>query len=262
MIADIERMRTLLVIPHFDDVDRLEVFLPRLTSLLPGHFDILVSDDGSAVSQRERLLALCESVPAGSGRAGVLNPLFAKKNTGKGGAVARGWGMAAENHRFVAFVDADGAVDAHEIIRADDFLRHGETDAGCLFGSRVKMLGRSVERSLKRHLSGRIFATLVSQICKVPAYDTQCGLKILRREAWDTVSRDPMTEGFAFDVELLLRLLGKGIRVDEFPVDWHDVPGSKVHLLRDSWKMANEIFAIRRRVRITSGDHRPGTKTR
>jgi hypothetical protein len=180
--------------------------------------------------------------------------LFTAKNTGKGGAIARGWGTVATEHRFVAFADADGAVDAHEIARAEEHLRHGAPDTGCLFGSRVKMLGRSVERSLKRHLSGRIFATLVSQICKVPAYDTQCGLKILRREAWNAVARDPMTEGFAFDVELLLRLLGKGVRVDEFPVDWHDVPGSKVKLLRDSWKMANEIFAIRRRVSTASAN--------
>jgi len=36
--------------------------------------------------------------------------------------------------------------------------------------------------------------------------------------------------------------------VIEFPVDWRDVPGSKVNLLRDSWRMAREVFRIRRRV--------------
>ncbi len=254
IMTDVQSMRTLLVIPHYEDTDRLEIFLPRLASLLPGHFDILVSDDGSTTSHRQRLGALCEGIPSENGRPRVYPPLFAVKNTGKGGAIVRGWGTVSTEHGLVAFADADGAVDVHEIMRAEEHLRSGAPKTGCLFGSRIKMLGRSVERSLKRHLSGRIFATLVSMICKVPAYDTQCGLKILRREAWDAVAGDPMTEGFAFDVELLLRLLGKGVRVDEFPVDWHDVPGSKVKLMRDSWRMGRELFAIRRRVSAVSAN--------
>jgi hypothetical protein len=31
-------------------------------------------------------------------------------------------------------------------------------------------------------------------------------------------------------------------------VDWSDIPGSKVSLLRDSTRMAREVFKIRRRV--------------
>jgi dolichyl-phosphate beta-glucosyltransferase len=117
-----------------------------------------------------------------------------------------------------------------------------------LFANRVKMLGRRVERSLTRHLSGRVFATLVSNVGRVPAYDTQCGLKMLGVEAYGRIRPHQRTVGFAFDVELCLLLLRFGLRVVEFPVDWRDVPGSKVRLLRDSWRMAWEVFRIRRRV--------------
>jgi hypothetical protein len=118
------------------------------------------------------------------------------------------------------------------------------------------MLGRIVERSLKRHLSGRVFATLVSIVGRVPAYDTQCGLKILRRSAFEKIRPHQQTIGFAFDVELCLLLRKFGCRIIEFPVDWSDIPGSKVNLLRDSTRMAREVFKIRHRVDgITTSSH-------
>ena len=49
-------------------------------------------------------------------------------------------------------------------------------------------------------------------------------------------------------MELLLLLIKAGLTVEEFPVDWADVPGSKVSLLRDSWRMARQVILINRRL--------------
>jgi dolichyl-phosphate beta-glucosyltransferase len=54
--------------------------------------------------------------------------------------------------------------------------------------------------------------------------------------------------GFTFDVELCLLLRHCGFAVQEFPVDWEDVAGSKVKLVRDSVRMACDVIEIRRRV--------------
>lgn len=147
----------------------------------------------------------------------------------------------------MGFLDADGAVWVSEILRAQAWLGE-QSGIDALFGSRVKMLGRHVERSWKRHLSGRIFATMVSELSGVPVYDSQCGMKLVRAAAYRRVAPFLQTEGFAFDVELLLLLMKLGCRVLEFPVDWRDVPGSKVRLLRDSWLMAREVLRIQKRV--------------
>jgi len=239
-------VKTALVVPHYNDVSRLAPFLADLVATLPGHFEVLLSDDGSQDEEKNalrRLLADSQKKSAKGFR--VHDPLFIEKNTGKGGAVLRGWDASAEAD-VLAFADADGAVGASEIVRAEAFFRASDYDA--LFANRVKMLGRTVERSLKRHLSGRVFATLVSNAGRIPAYDTQCGLKFLRRPAFEKIRPHQQTVGFAFDVELCLLLLKFGFRVIEFPVDWRDVPGSKVSLFRDSWRMAREVFKIRRRV--------------
>ncbi len=239
--------KTLLVIPHYNDVSRLELFLPDLIQTLPPRFAILISDDGSAPEQQELLSALISRMQSGEGMPVLLDPLFTNKNTGKGGAVHRGWNHS-EGYSLIAFTDADGAVSAREILRAEEFFRSPVCHADALLASRVKMLGRTIHRSFRRHLSGRVFATLVSELARVPAFDTQCGLKILKIEAYRKIRPHLTSQGFAFDVELLLLLLKSKCAVVEFPVDWEDVPGSKVSLLRDSIRMTFEVLKIHKRV--------------
>lgn len=115
-----------------------------------------------------------------------------------------------------------------------------------LFASRIKMLGRIVNRQLKRHLLGRIYATLVSESLNIPIYDSQCGLKIVPAPAFRAIQDQLSILGFAFDVDLLVHLLDHGTPVIEVPVDWHEESGGKVHLLRDSWRMAKDVLQIRR----------------
>lgn len=241
--------RTLLVIPHYNDTKRLSPFLSELQAVLPGHFSILVSDDGSSTDQRDKLnLLIDQAKQVGNGHgAEILSALFTDKNTGKGGAVHRGWAHA-EGYSVLAFADADGAVSTAEIVRAEAYFRSGECSDDALFASRVKMLGRSIQRSFLRHLSGRIFATIVSGIGNIPAYDTQCGLKLVKAESYQMIRPYSISTGFAFDVELLLLLRNFGKRIIEFPIDWHDVPGSKINLLHDSLKMTIEVIKISQRV--------------
>ena len=246
--------RTLLVIPHYNDTKRLEPFLQGLVECLPPYFSILISDDGSHPAEREGLSELIRrSISENNGnRPLVLQPIFIDKNTGKGGAVRRGWDQSTNGeYSIVAFVDADGSVSAGEIMRSEKYLRDNIESLDALFGSRIKMLGKSLKRSVKRHISGRVFATLVSVIGKVPAYDTQCGLKILKRDTFQSIRPDLETDGFAFDVEVCLLLLKQGYKLEEFPISWHDTPGSKVSLIYDSIRMGVEVFRISKRIRTT-----------
>ena len=241
--------RTLLVIPHYQDTWRLAPFLDELLKTLPLHFSILVSDDGSGVEEVDRLCSLIKEKQtfASLGGPKLLDPLLHEPNTGKGGAVIRGW-ERGEGFSLLSFADADGAVSAREVVRAEHFMRNSSEEPDALFGSRVKMLGRTIRRNLVRHLSGRVFATIASNVAGLSAYDTQCGLKIITPEAFQRIRPCMKTLGFAFDVELCLLLIKYGFIPREFPIDWEDVPGSKVSLLRDSTRMAIEVFRIRRRV--------------
>jgi len=245
-------MKNLLVIPCFRDAARFRVFGRDLAGSLGPDCTIVVSDDGSGSKEVTLLRDVISELSVLSGKDGprFASPVVASVNSGKGAAVRRGWeeGMTMGDFGLVAFADADGAVAAPEIARG--ILRMMEADApDALFACRVKMLGRSIRRNLRRHLAGRVFATLVHWVSGTEAYDTQCGFKILSRRAYESIRTDLRAPGFAFDVEILMLLEKLGWKIEEFPVDWHDVPGSKVHLLSDSLRMTTEILSIRSRIR-------------
>lgn len=241
--------RTLLTIPNYKDSTRIVSFLAGLKETLPAHYSILVSDDGSGEKEIQKLKRIIQDLQKNPRPGGplILDPLLHSPNTGKGGAVIRGWNQGAE-YSLLAFADADGAVSPKEILRAEISMRTVNEDVDALFGSRVKMLGRTIQRTLKRHITGRAFATLVSLVSGLGAYDTQCGLKIIKKEAFKKIEPHLKCVGFAFDVEVCMLLLKVGHTVIEFPIDWGDIAGSKVSLFKDSIKMGLEVFRIRRRV--------------
>ena len=87
--------------------------------------------------------------------------------------------------------------------------------------------------------------TLVSELLDIPIYDSQCGLKLVPRACFEAIEARLKITGFAFDVELLTTLLDSGCAVVEVPISWHETPGGKVRLLRDSFLMARDVLKIK-----------------
>src|SRR5215471_4433212 len=82
------------------------------------------------------------------------------------------YGAWQTHERFsVGFWDADLAapLDAIRDILGT-FDRHPQVEL--VMGSRVKLLGRSIERSAARHYLGRVFATLALNVLDLSVYDT------------------------------------------------------------------------------------------
>lgn len=240
----------LLVIPHYRHIECLQPFLKDLLETLPSHFAIRVSDDGSGeevAGELGELVAANQRLFANSGMARLLDPVFGKTNEGKGSAVFRGWEKSGD-FPIVAFVDADGAISASEILRADRFFQNMNPVVDVLFSSRVKMLGRTVVRKPHRHFIGRVFATIVDLLTGIDVYDSQCGFKILRQNVHQAIRPLRQSSGFAFDVEILLLCKKLGFPMVEFPIDWIDKSGSKVKLLSDPLKMLLDVARAKARI--------------
>lgn len=226
-----------VVIPAFNEQSRLAPALQEILDYLRGRggsFEVIVVDDGSRDGTAAVVRRLSEDAPE-------LRLVRLAANQGKGYAVRTGVMNATGSQ--VLFADADGATPIAEIERLQAALREG---ADVSIGSRaVPSTEVRVRAKWHRRLIGRFFHLLVSTLTVAGIRDTQCGFKLFRGPvAHDLFSRMRMN-GFSFDVEVLLMAQRGGYRVAEIPVNWHHVPGSRVSLVRDSLRMARDLFIIR-----------------
>ena len=235
-----------LVIPAYNEGRRLPSYLPRLCEALAElslPWRITVVDDGSLEEDSQMMRRSAELC----GTQVRFHRL--PRNLGKGGAVYAGWDLDNDSD-WVGLVDADGSIPPEEVVRILSLLKHDDAP-DAFFASRCKILGRTVHRSRTRHACGRLFATLVAVSTGIPVYDSQCGFKLVRRKCYEAIRSRLREKRFAFDVDLLIALRQSGARVIEVPIDWFDVPGSKLHFLRDSAQMLTAVISMRRRRDLT-----------
>lgn len=214
--------RTLLVVPCYNEAKRIEVAEWLRLANTPA-MQLLFVDDGSTDGTAEVLGELAERAPANITILALVN------NCGKAEAVRQGILAGLQTDaEIVAFVDADLATPVDEIIRISKIAAESEVDV--VIGSRIAHMGANIDRSTGRHLLGRVFATAASLALRTPIYDTQCGAKFFRaNHILQVVMAEPFHSRWAFDVELIGRLLGEGASVIEVPLlRWVDVPGSKI----------------------------------
>jgi glycosyltransferase involved in cell wall biosynthesis len=215
--------------------------------------DLLFVDDGSTDTTADRIARLRTRAPE---RVGMLR---LAKNRGKAEAVREGLLAAiAGPAEIVGYYDADLATPPAELLRLIELI--GSIEADALLASRVLLLGRAIERSSFRHYIGRLFATAASIALRIAVYDTQCGAKLFRcSHALRAALREPFLSRWAFDVELLGRLLVgasdvPGIALDRIVEEplraWRDVPGSKLrpyHMFVAAMDMTRIAGDLRRR---------------
>jgi dolichyl-phosphate beta-glucosyltransferase len=246
-----EEHRVSLVIPCFNEALRLDV--PRFQQYLArnSRTQILFVDDGST----DNTVHVLESVRAGyEDCTGILR---CGRNKGKAEAVRFGINDALDNFQqeIVGYWDADLATPL-DAVESFSSILDSRPEIEMVFGSRVKLLGRHVERRAARHYLGRIFATVVSQMLRLPIYDTQCGAKLFRvTPETRKIFAEPFLSKWVFDVEIIARYLelnGNDPKhleqiIYEYPLEiWVDIPGSKVRP-KDFLKAIQDLFRIQRK---------------
>lgn len=242
---------TTIVIPCYNEAARfpVETFLSFAGSHPAIRF--LLVNDGS----KDGTLELLRRVQ--KGREEQIGVLDQPQNGGKGEAVRCGIlaALAQEGCLYTGFWDADMATPLEAIEELTEVLA-ARPGVAMVFGARVKLLGRRVERRAIRHYLGRVFATVVSVLLQLPIYDTQCGAKLFRVSPETRVLfAEPFCSRWVFDVEILARFIRHrrfqmeevAAGICEFPLqEWRDVAGSKVRP-RDFFRAFFDVLRIRRR---------------
>jgi glycosyltransferase involved in cell wall biosynthesis len=230
--------RLTIIVPAFNEADRLPAGIERFdAAVADGAIDldtteVVLIDDGSTDQTGPVATRLLSPLPH-------HRVISLPTNGGKGAAVRTG--IALARGPYVAYMDADMAIDPRAVPLLLDAL--GSSEAA--IGSRALAHSMVDGTYAVRAVMGRLFNRLVTTGTGLGLEDTQCGFKAFRTPAARLLFHLVAIDRFAFDVEVLARARRLGLRISQVPVHWKNVPGSTVHPLHDSVTMLSDVFRSR-----------------
>lgn len=225
-----------IILPAHNEEARLPKTLDEIDTFVqnqPYPVEVVLVENGSS----DRTFALAQEYAARRPYLMVVH----EEQRGKGRAVRTGMLAARGDYRI--FCDVDFSMPVAEINR---FIPPALPGSEVTIGSREAPGAVRYGEPYYRHMSGRIFNTLVRWIALPGLQDTQCGFKCFRGDIADEIFPLQTNNGWTFDVEVLFIARQRGHRIVEVPIPWYFNPESKIRLLRDSWYMVLDLIRFRR----------------
>jgi glycosyltransferase involved in cell wall biosynthesis len=193
-------INTCIIIPCYNEEKGLPI--NEYTNFIENSHDVLLCfvNDGSSDNTLTVLENLKNTYPS------KVEVVSYSKNVGKAEAIRTGmkYCYTNYNYKYIAYLDADLATTLEECYSMRSYFND---EIEFVFGSRIKRIGANIDRKKSRFLIGRIIATAISTILKLPVYDTQCGCKLFTKNLADKVFIAPFISKWLFDVEIINRII-------------------------------------------------------
>ncbi len=245
-----------IIIPAYNEAHKISRDIIEAGAFLRHHHlqgEILVADDGS----EDGTAAMARE----AGKGLTLHVLENAAHHGKGYVVRQGV-MAAQG-RLIMFSDSGSCTPYDFAAVGIELIERDQCD--CAHGSR-KMRG-----SVIRHpqpLNRRIISMMIRWVfilwLKVPARltDTQCGFKLYRGSAAKILYAPCRTEGFLFDLEIILRALQHNMRIQEFPIEWRADRDSRLSASRNFLGILRERYSLKMILRSLAAENEMHRRSR
>ena len=228
----------LLLIPAYNEEGRIGPVLRNYAAFCaahyPGPFEIVVVLNGCVDDTWGVVQKVAAEFPS-------IRALNFPEPIGKGGALIEGLKLAPTTD-LIGYVDADGATAPPAFL---ELVAHCQ-EIDCAIGSR--WLPGSVlhqSQSTQRRFFSRAFHAFVQLLFRMNIQDTQCGAKVMRREAVEKIYPALRIADVAFDINLLYSLKRNGFSVREVPTEWTDQLGSKIKLNKGSLGILLSVVRLR-----------------
>jgi len=228
----------LLLIPAYNEESRIEPVLRDYARQFSEHYEgnaqIMVVLNGCVDNTRSVVESVSTDFPT------VKYQDFPAP-IGKGGALIEGLRLAPTVD-LIGYVDADGATPPRAFLDLVENCR----DTDCAIGSRW-LPGAVLHQTQtsKRQFASRVFHAIVQVLFRMNIRDTQCGAKVIRREAVEKIHSSLQIADMAFDINLLYSLKRAGFQIREVPTEWTDQIGSKVRLGKTALVMFLSVVRLR-----------------
>jgi dolichyl-phosphate beta-glucosyltransferase len=155
--------------------------------------------------------------------------------------------MTQTTGKYAMFADCGLCIPYHNVRTGLEMLRSGTFDIA--HGSRRHIQSAILRgQPWHRRLLSHAFKATVRTLLGVPRTltDTQCGFKVYRGDVARELYGQCVTDGFLFDIEIILRAVRRGYRIGEFPVQWACDRDSRLSVTRTPWPVLAELLALRR----------------
>jgi len=214
-----------IVFPLYNEEKRIKKLFIGLKNFIKKRnnksFELIFVDDGSSDQTIKKIKEFLKN----NKKTGYKYQLIrSKRNFGKGHALKLGINSASYNWIFT--MDADLAVEMKQITKW--LAKYQFKDDYAYFGSR-NLPESNKEYKYYRRIIGEIWQTLVFLFVDRKIKDTQCGFKFYNKKYAKKVFGLLKEYGFAHDMELIFLLKKQRIKIQELPVDWKHVDGSKLN---------------------------------
>ncbi len=197
-----------VVVPAYQEAGCIDAALRRLHEAVTGRVDsyeIIVVCDGC--TDGTSTVARAVGLPG-------IRVIDYPVNRGKGHALVTG--ARAARGQLVAFFDGDLDLHPRSLVAMLDILV--QTGVDIVVGSKVHA-DSVVTYPLARRVQSAGYRRLLRTCFSLDVGDTQTGAKLFERNVLDACLPGILTEGFAFDLEVLVRAHDLGFRIAEGPVD-------------------------------------------
>jgi len=205
-------MRTLVVLPTYNEILNIESMLRALRDVVPS-VDVLVVDDGSPDGTAAKVQEL-------SGELGQISLLTRPVKSGLGGAYRAGftWGLEHDYELFVE-IDCDFSHDP----RALPALLVAATTHEVVIGSRYVSGGAIPKWSLLRRLISRGGNQYASIMLGLHVADSTAGYRVYSKSALEKIHYQSVTaDGYGFQIEMTHRARQGGATIIEVPISFTD----------------------------------------
>ncbi len=157
----------------------------------------------------------------------------------KGLAVLEGFRVA--RGQVVGFADADGAFSPEDVLQIMELAERGMV----VIASKYAGGRRRASLPILRRIASWGWNALVHVLFGLRLADTQAGAKAMPAECAKAILDRVCPCGFAFDVSLLWEAHKAGYDIEEVPVEWKHLEGSKLSLIREVPKMFIALLRLR-----------------
>ena len=196
-----------IFLPAWNEEPTIEEAIGRVLVLFPGA-NVVVVDDGSTDGTYGKLLSM---------QSECLTVLRTPKNLGKGGAIKFGIGAFEVSTRYFAYLDADLDLCPSSLLRGMEALED-DLELSAAVGSKLHP-DSIINYVWYRKLLSIVFRNFLRLLFSLSINDTQTGLKIFRTEHVAGLVENIGSNGWTFDLELMLELQDQGLKILEIPVD-------------------------------------------